>query len=188
MSAVVFHIHGGKALLIRNSARAFAGASIMAICAFGQFADTTNTNATTTSLSSSLSPVGIGTTETVQVILSNTATGSLNATATSKEAAPSCAGSVSFYDASGTIIGTATSFTLTSGQIAAVSLPYASTASASVRELIRAVVSLNFTFPAVAPCSLSYSLATFDTATGVTHAIITGTGISGISIPVAGHL
>jgi hypothetical protein len=176
-------------MLIRNAARAFTGALVMAICAFGQFDTGTNTSPTTntTTTTSSLPPVGIGSMETAQVILTNTATGSKNTTATGNEPAPSCSGSVAFYDASGTIIGTAASFTLTSGQIAQVGLPYASTASASVRELIRAVVSLNVTFPDAAPCSLSYSLATFDTATGVTHAIVIGTGIAGIATPVVGH-
>jgi hypothetical protein len=175
---------------IHHAARAFAGTIMMAICAFGQFANSTGTspNTNTTTTTSSLPPVGIGATETAQVILTNTAAASSNATVAANEPAPSCNGSVTFYNAGGTMIGTATTFTLTSGQIAQVSLPYASTASASVRELIRPVVSLNITFPDAAPCSLSYSLATFDTATGVTHAIIVGTGISGIAIPVVGHL
>jgi hypothetical protein len=166
-------------MLIHNAARAFAGALIITICAFGQLS---NTNVIIAN-SSSFPPVGIGSTETLQVILSNTATGSLTGTAPSNQAAPSCNGSVAFYNASGLIIGTATSFTLTTGQISQVSLPYASTASSSVRELIRAVVSLSITFQEAARCSLSYSLATFDTATGATQAIVTGTGFSEILIP-----
>jgi hypothetical protein len=172
-------------MLIRNAARAFAGA-LITICAFGQ-----SNNTFTTTSSSSFPPVGIGATETVQVILSNTATGSSNSSGLSNvsdEPVPSCNGSVAFYNASGTIIGTATTFTLTTGQISQVSLPYASAGSTSVREMIRAVVSLNTTFPGATPCSLSYSLATFDTATGVNHAIVTGTGISGVATPLAGHL
>ena len=54
--------------------------------------------------------------------------------------------------------------------------------------MIRAVVSLTSTLPAFAPCSLSYSLATFDTATGVTHAVVTGAGIAGILAALVGHL
>jgi hypothetical protein len=169
-------------MLIHNAVRAFAVALIMAVCAFGQFSNTF-----TTTSSASLPPVGIGTTETVQVILTNTATNSSATPAAANEPAPSCTGSVAFYNATGAIIGAATTFTLTSGQISEVSLPYASAASASVRELIRAVVSLTTTFPGAAPCALSYSLATFDTATGETHAIVTGTGISGIAIPLS-HL
>jgi hypothetical protein len=172
-------------MLIHNAARAFAGALIMTICAFGQFS---NTNTFTTTSSSSFPPVGIGSTETVQVILSNTATGSSTGPAAATEAAPSCGGSVAFYNSSGTIIGSATSFTLTAGQISQVSLPYASAAATSVREIIRAVVSLTTTFPGAAPCALSYSLSTFDTATGVTHAIVTGAGILGIATPFASHL
>jgi hypothetical protein len=173
-------------MLIHYAVRAFAGALIMTICAFGQFS---NTNTFATTSLSSFPPVGIASTESVQVILSNTATGSATATpAAAAEPAPSCSGSVAFYNANGTMIGSATSFTLTSGQISQVSLPYASASSTSVREMIRAVVSLTTTFPGGAPCSLSYSLATFDTATGVTHAVVTGTGIAGIATPLTSHL
>jgi len=165
-------------MLIRNAARATAGIFILTICAFGQISAT---NGFATTSSSSFPPVGIAGTETVQVILSNTATVPSSGTLTPGEPAPSCTGSVAFYNASGTIIGTATSFTLTSGQISQVSLPYASAGSTAVRALVRAVVSLTTTFPKPAACSLSYSLATFDTATGVTHAVVTGAGISEIA-------
>jgi hypothetical protein len=173
---------------IHNAVRAFTVALIIAACAFGQFG---NANTFTTTSSSSFPPVGIGTTETVQVILTNTAAVSLNTSGLSNvsdEPVPSCTGSIAFYNASGTIIGAATTFTVTSGQIYQVSLPYASASSTSVREMIRAVVSLTTTYPGAAPCSLSYSLATFDTATGVTHAVVTGNGISGIATPLAGHI
>jgi hypothetical protein len=171
-------------MLIHTAVRAFGVALIMTICAFGQFA---STNTFTTS--SSFPPVGIAGTESVQVILSNTATGpSTTAPAAAAATAPSCSGTVAFYNANGAIIGAAMPFTLTSGQIYQVSLPFPSAPSTSVRDLVRAVVSLTTTFPGAAPCSLSYSLATFDTATGVTHAIVTGTGISGIATPFANHL
>jgi hypothetical protein len=174
-------------MLIHSTVRAFAVALIMTICAFGQFA---NTNTFTTS--SSFPPVGIASTESVQVTVSNTA--AVSSTNTSGlanlpfETVPSCSGSVAFYNATGTIIGAAMPFSVTSGQIYSASLPYASAASTSVRELVRAVVSLTTTFPGAAPCSLSYSLATFDTATGVTHAIITGTGISAIATSLTSRL
>ncbi len=185
---------------IRNTAQAFAAGLIMTMCAFGQFA--TNATPTSTTTTTNLPPIGIGSTETAEVILTNTAappsttppstppsTGSSvsNPASTTTPTAPSCTGSVSFYNASGTIIGTATPFTLASGAISVASVPYASTASSSVRELIRAVISLTITFPSPAPCALSYSLATFDTATGVTHAMITGTGISEVAPAFFGH-
>lgn len=166
-------------MLTHNTVRVFAGALTMAICAFGQSGTPTPASTTRTS---SLPPVGIGVTETVQVILTNTATSS------SKGTAASCAGSVSFYNASGTMIGTTESFTLASGQIEQVGLPYASAGSTAVRALVRAAVSLTTMFPSSAPCALSYSLATFDTATGVTHAIVIGTGIAQIATPVFGLL
>jgi hypothetical protein len=166
-----------KAMLIHTALRAFAGALVATVCAFGQIP----INPIATTPSSSFPPVGIGSTETIQVILSNTATALSNPAIVSNEPAPSCTGSVAFYNATGAIIGAATSFALTSGQISQVSLAYASAGSTSVRALVRAVVSLTTTFPKTTPCSLSYSLATFDTATGVTHAIVTGTAISAIA-------
>jgi hypothetical protein len=86
------------------------------------------------------------------------------------------------------LIGTATSFTLGAGHVSAVSLPYASTGAATPRALVRAVVSLTTTFPSTSPCSLSYSLAIFDTVSGVTHAIVPGSAVSPIAIPVLGRL
>ena len=60
--------------------------------------------------------MGLAPGETVQVNLVNLASASSSGTAAS------CAGSVSFYNAAGSIIGTATTFTLTSGQITSVEL------------------------------------------------------------------
>src|SRR5580698_10154602 len=99
---------------IHNAARAFAVTLITTICAFGQLS---NGNTFTTTSSSSFPPVEIGSTETVQVILSNTATGSPSGTTATNEPAPSCAASVAFYNASSAMIGSAISFTLTAGQI-----------------------------------------------------------------------
>ena len=178
---------------IANTARVLAGTFMLAMCAFGQ--GIPPVLSLTTTRTSNLPPVGIAGTETAQVILTNTAasltSGVPGGTSTTTVPAPSCTGSVSFYNASGKLIGTATAFTLTSGQIEPVSLPYASAGSSAGRALIRAVVSLTTTLPAPAPCSLSYSLVVFDTTTGVTHAIVTDSGLtggvifSGIFSPVA---
>lgn len=149
-----------------------------AVCAFAQVTNPIITNTTTTT--SSLPPVGIGSTETVQVILANT---------NSSAGASPCSGSVSFYDVSGALIGSATSYNLTAGETTQVSLPYAAAGSASPRALVRAMVSLT-TFSPDTACSLSYSLAVFDTITGATHAVIVNVArISGGSAtPVARHL
>jgi hypothetical protein len=175
---------------IANTARLLTGTFGLAICAFGQII----ISPAATTRTSNLPPIGIAGTETVQVILTNTAANPattisvLGAGSTATVPAPSCAGSVSFYNAGGALIGTATAFTLTSGQIEQVSLPYASAGSlvgtAAGRTLIRAVVTLTTTYPSPPPCSLSYSLVTFDTTSGVTHAIVNDSGLTGIATPL----
>src|SRR5579863_5041364 len=71
--------------------------------------------------SSALPPVGLAVSETAQVNVANVAVGSTG------DPAPSCQGSVTFYNASGTAIGTPTPFSLGARQIASVAVPYAST-------------------------------------------------------------
>jgi hypothetical protein len=142
---------------------------ITAGCAPAQVSLPVTISPSTTTTTSSLPPIGIAGTETAQLILANTAT------AASSVTTASCNGSVSFYNTSGTVIGTATSFTIAGGQMSQVSLPYASTGSSASRALVRAVISLTTTFPSTNACTLSYSLSTFDTTSGVTHSLITGT-------------
>lgn len=164
-----------------NIVRMCAGALLTAVCAFGQFA---NAITTTTTTSTSLPPVAIGMTETVQVILTNTAAASVIGNAIPTQTQASCNGSVSFYNASGAVIGTATTFTVPGGQTAQVSLPYASAGSAAVRALIRPVVSVTSPISATASCSLSYSVATFDTVSGVTHAMFAETAALPVIAPL----
>ena len=147
---------------------AFVAGSLLALSAFGQTTATT----TTVTRSSSLPPVGLAITETVQVNLTNTATASSSGTAAS------CTGSVAFYNAAGTIIGTATNFTLASGQISSIKLAYASAGAAGQRAVVRPVITATGTQPSTVPCSLQYSLESYDTATGVTHSFETGAGPS----------
>jgi hypothetical protein len=114
-------------------------------------------------------PTGLATSETAQINVANVAGASSSGTAAS------CMGTISFLDASGNTIGTATSFTVTSGQIFSASLPHSST-GASGRIVIRAVVQLTESSSSSAPCALSSSLEIFDSGTGVTHAVITAGG------------
>jgi hypothetical protein len=113
-------------------------------------------------------PIGLGSTETAEVNVVNTAANS------SAGAAASCTGSISFYNLSGALIGTATPFTVTAGQIASARLAFASSGGSGTRTSVRAVVSVT---PSTAsprpPCALGVSLETLDTATGATHAIVT---------------
>ena len=72
------------------------------------------------------------------------------------------------------MIGSATPFTVTSGQIMSVKLPYANT-EASGRTVVRAAVTQTFaTGSAAAPCELARSLETHDSTTGVTQAFVVG--------------
>ena len=153
------------------------GLLFAAVAAFGQ---TGAAPAIILTSSSNIPPVGLAPSETAQVNIGNTAGASPVAVATLGAAptvtGPSCTGSVSFYNAKGAIIGTATSFTVTTGQIASVALPYAMAGASGSRTVIRAVItnSTPITALGMTPCNLSYSLETYDTATGATHVFVSG--------------
>jgi hypothetical protein len=131
------------------------------IPAFGQTSFGQTTTSTTTRTSTfTFAPVGLGSTETLQVNIANAA-----ANPTTGSAA-SCTGTVAFLNASGTAIGTAASFTATLGQIASVKLTSAQ-AGTGVHGDVR--VSITLTLTSGVPCSPSYSLETYDTSNGATH-------------------
>jgi hypothetical protein len=148
--------------------RRIAGFLFVAASAFGQ--TVTPIVPITLTASSNLPPIGLAVTETAQVNVFATAA------APSGAAAASCGGTIAFYDAQGTVIGTASSFTVGSGQIFSVALPYASAGGSGSRIVVRAVIMNRETIAgfSVPPCALSYSLETYDTSTGVTHAFVSG--------------
>jgi hypothetical protein len=124
---------------------------------------------TTTHTSDYMFPlVGLGSTETLGVNLINLAAKSGNGTAAS------CGGSVTFINAAGTTIGTPTTFTLATDAVTSVTLPFSSAGLAGIRGLVRTVVA---TITNGVPCSLSFSLNTYDTGTGATHIFLTGSGV-----------
>src|SRR5258706_11123090 len=90
---------------------------VMAICAAASAFAQGSTGSTTTTIQFSFPPTGLALTETAQINVTNIAAASSTGTAAS------CTGSVSFVNSSGATIGTATSFTVGTGQIASVSLP-----------------------------------------------------------------
>jgi hypothetical protein len=135
------------------------------------FAQTTTTT-TTSTVTQSLPPFGLGSTETARVDLTNLATASSGGTAAS------CTGSVSFVNSSGATIGTATSYTITSGQTSSVSLAFTSAGISGSRGEIRVVVAATRT--SGVPCDLQVSLQTFDTSSGATH-LYTATSLGEIS-------
>jgi hypothetical protein len=125
-----------------------------------------------------LPPINLSATENAEVNLLNTAPASFTGVAAS------CTGSVSFYDSGGTIIGTPNSFTIGTGQISPVTLPYAATGATGSSTSIRAEIAFPAPStttaifdPSTPPCALAYSLGTYDSTTGVTHALVSGTRV-----------
>jgi len=145
---------------------AMAAVLTTAVCAFAQGTTTTTTSTFTRTETSP--PIGLGNSETFEILVANTAANSTSG------AAASCAVSVSFVNASGAVIGTATSLTLTSGQISAVRLAYANSGTTAGRALIRGAVTLTETSGSQTPCELETSFATFDSTTGATHVLLAG--------------
>jgi len=121
-------------------------------------------------------PVGLARTETAQIDVTSSAAGYVGSSAAS------CDGIVTFYGADGSALGAPATFTLgTTAQVFSAQLPYASTGAAGSRVPISAKITLTpegvtSFYPAseVPPCIVAFSLKTFDTATGVTHAYVTG--------------
>ena len=141
--------------------------SLMATAALtmGAWGQTTTTNTVTQTFD--LPSVGLASSETAQINVSNLAANTTNG------AAASCTGTISFVNSSGATIGSATSFTVGAGKTDSVSLPYSGTA-ASGRTEVRGVITLTTTSNALAPCRLVSSMETFDTTSGVTHAYLAG--------------
>jgi hypothetical protein len=152
---------------------ALAGLLFVAATAFGQ-----TTTTTATMPSPQLPPIGLAATESAQVNVANTALPS-----PAGGAEPVCNGTIAFYGGAsdgGTVIGPVTGFSLQSGQIAWAALPYATTGASGSRTVIRVAITLSpvnimtGAGPQVAPCTLTSSLETYDTGTGVTHASVAG--------------
>jgi hypothetical protein len=113
-------------------------------------------------------PVGLASTETMQVNVVNLASNPTTVTTTTPAA--SCTGNISFFNAAGTPVGTATTFTVTEGQISSATLTFAKAAIAGTRGEIRAVIQTATPTGRNAPaCSLESSLETFDSVSGATH-------------------
>jgi hypothetical protein len=158
-----------------RSIRVFtAGMLFAAIAAFGQ------TAATGSSVPSppQLPPVGLAPTETAQVNVVTTALPDPNGGGL----LPVCSGTIAFYSGgpgSTAVVGIA-AFNARSGEVFSAPLSYARTGASGARTVIRVAITLSpFLVPAgagpvAAPCSLMASLETFDSATGVTHAIVYG--------------
>jgi hypothetical protein len=139
--------------------------AIVILLASSAFAQTTTTSG---SRSFDYPPVGLASSETMQINVLNSATASSTGTAAS------CTGTISFTSATGAALGTAASFTVTSGEIFSATLPFAKTAASGTRTEVVGVVSV--TTASGTPCGLRTSLETFDTSSGVTHVYLAGPG------------
>ena len=134
---------------------------------------------TTTTVNRSLTfpPVGLGATETAEINVLNLAANASNGTAAS------CTGTISFLSASGAAIGSATPFTVTSGQIFSAHLAFASSGGSAPRAVIRGSVQLTLpTASSRPPCDLQVSMGTYDTSTGATHAVLAGLETSAVPV------
>ena len=156
-------------MFIQKLAVTFLLAAALAASAFAQGSTTT----TTTTQTFLFPPVGLGSTETAQVNVVNIAPASSSGTAAS------CTGSISFANSTGTVIGKATPFTVGTGQVASVSLPFGTSGFSGTHGEFVATLTRTVTRPSTVPCSLVFSLETFATATGETHVVLTNSASDG---------
>jgi hypothetical protein len=150
--------------------------TLLAAAAPALWAQTTSTGSTFTD-TQDLPPIGLASTETAQINAVNVAAASSSGTAAS------CTGSISFLNSGGTVIGTATTYTLGTNQITSVSLPFSKVSASAGRVEVRGVITR--TAGSNVPCELLISLETYDTTTGVTHVYISG-GAGGYASPQGG--
>lgn len=150
---------------------------IILAAAFSAAIASAQTTTTGTVTETSNTPaVGLASSETAQVNLVNTASNASSGTAAS------CTGTVTFLNSSGKAIGSASSFTVTSGEIQSVSLPFGSAGATGTRTEIRATISRTITLNSGVPCNLQITLETYDTSTGVTHVYVPNAASSGVGI------
>jgi hypothetical protein len=115
-------------------------------------------------------PVGLAASETASITVVNTATAASPSSANAV-LAPSCAGTISFFNANGEI-GTPLPFTVGSGQFVTVTLAFSEAGLPGNRGEIRGSISLTASTSTPSPCSLLASMETYDSSTGATHAVL----------------
>jgi len=113
--------------------------------------------------------IGLGSSQTVQVSVANSATTSSSGTAAS------CTGTIAFFTAAGTAIGAATPFTVASGVVFAATLPFSKAGGTGSHAVVRAVVT--DTPASGVPCQLNTLVEVYDTASGVDARTLEGSTI-----------
>ena len=93
---------------------------------------------------------------------------------------------IAIASSTGSVIGTAAPFSVGSGQVASAKLPFSSSGATGRVEIVGSIQS-TITFPQKAPCSLMFSLETFDTSTGVTHIFLGNAAANPIPQISIGH-
>jgi hypothetical protein len=133
----------------------------------------------------SFPPVGLAYSETLQINVVNrpvtfsyistilkTLTSPTTPTTSNLPTTSTCTGTITFTNAAGTIIGTPVQFIIPIGTVFSAPLPFSMTGYSGFRGEIQAAVQGTTTLPSSNLCSLSVSLETFDTNTGVTHTFL----------------
>jgi hypothetical protein len=167
-----------------NTAACGLGLWLVAVSAFGQ----TTGPAGKSTFSVYLPPIGLAATETAQVNVVNAA--QLSAL---PGAGPLCSGTIVFYGGADgySILGQIAPFQVTFGQMFSAGLSYSATGASGSRTVIRAEITLSpykvltDTGIQITHCSLAASLETFDTVTGVTHAVVSASGTADFSGEIA---
>jgi hypothetical protein len=145
-----------------------------------------------------LPPVGVGSTETLQITVLNAYQGlTILPPVTALPSLPglpvlpllplptttptiTCSGTITLFDTAGTQIGSATSFTAAAGQMASAKFSFGQLASSGPRVEVRGTV--------VSQCSLAYSMETFDTSSGATHLFFSGSATPALPSTLLGLL
>jgi len=118
--------------------------------------------------------VNLAASETVEIGIVSSAAGY-------SESPGACSGSIAFYGADGSVIGVPTAFNIDKRPlIFSAQLPYVATGANAPSRAVSAQIALTASPNTVAylsatpPCVVAFSMKTFDTATGATHAFVTG--------------
>ena len=124
-------------------------------------------------------PVALSSTETVRVIVVNTATAPTTTSSTTTTA-PSCTGKITFLSSASTPPTVSpVSFTIGAGQFAFADLPYAKSGISTSPGEVLGKVESDVSVSAHALCSLGMSLVVMDTTTGATHAVLGSASMQG---------
>lgn len=129
-------------------------------------------------------PVGLASSETAQVNLVNMATPATATPVAANPVAAACTGTVTFVNASGATVGSPISFNTIGSQIYSTELSFSKLATSGLRAEFVARVQWNVPVTAPAPCSLVFSLETFDNTTGATHVFLGNSATIAIPMPL----